>query len=234
MLRMKDACSGYGDLKVLFDVSLHVKPGQAVALVGSNGAGKTTLLQTISGIVPLTSGQVFFEDADISKMPAHQRANLGIAHVLQGRGIIHNVSIRDNLVLGTYNKRSRKLLNDLLPSVLDLFPALKGRLNLKAGVLSGGQQQMLAIARALMMDPKLLILDEPSLGLAPIVVDEVFAILQQVKARGTSMLVIEQNLVKALKLASVGYVMETGRIVMCGESAEILADANIRRAYLGI
>lgn len=234
MLKLEGVCAGYGDLKVLFSVDLHVEEGKTVALVGSNGAGKTTLLQAVSGIVPITDGKIIFNGKDITHMPAYQRADLGIAHVLQGRGIINQLTIRDNLVLGTFNKHSRKKMNDLMPGVLDLFPILKERLNLKAGTLSGGQQQMLAIARALMMDPKLLILDEPSLGLAPIIVDEVFAVLRKIEAQGTSMLIVEQNLVKALKLAKTGYVMETGQIVMNGESETILNDPQIRRAYLGV
>ena len=234
LLKLEKINAGYKDLKVLFDVDLEVEEGEVVALVGSNGAGKTTLLQTVSGTVPTTSGKIMWFDKDITKMPAYKRADLGMAHVLQGRGILGNMSILDNLVMGSYNKHSRNKKDELMPKVLDMFPALKGRLSTQAGTLSGGQQQMLAIARALMMDPVLLILDEPSLGLAPIVVDEVFDTLQQIKESGTSILIIEQNLVKALKLADRGYVMETGQIKMQGPSLEILEDPQVRTAYLGV
>ena len=234
MLKIEKINAGYGDLKVLFDVDLHVEKGETVALVGSNGAGKTTLLHVVSGTVPVTSGQVFWQEQDITTMPAHKRADLGIAHVLQGRGILNSLSVKDNLIMGTYNKHSRKKLNELLPKVLEMFPVLKNRYKSQAGMLSGGQQQMLAIGRALMMDPVLLVLDEPSLGLAPIVVDEVFETLSAIKQSGTSILIIEQNLVKALKLADRGYVMETGQIVMQGESEKLLDDPQVRQAYLGI
>lgn len=234
LLKLDKINAGYGDLKVLFDVSLDVNEGEAIALVGSNGAGKTTLLQAVSGIVPMTSGKVEWRGQDITAMPAYRRADLGIAHVLQGRGVLGSLSIKDNLIMGSYNKHSRKKKDELMPKVLDMFPVLSGRLGTSAGMLSGGQQQMLAIARALMMDPVLLILDEPSLGLAPIVVDEVFATLKKVKESGTSILIIEQNLVKALKLADRGYVMETGQIKIKGPSAEILSNPDVRSAYLGV
>jgi branched-chain amino acid transport system ATP-binding protein len=234
LLKLEKINAGYGDLKVLFDVDLHVNEGEAVALVGSNGAGKTTLLQTISGTVAATSGKISWYDQDITNMPAYKRANLGIGHVLQGRGILANMSILDNLIMGTYIKHSRNKRDELMPKILDMFPILKQRLKHQACTLSGGQQQMLAIARALMMDPILLILDEPSLGLAPVIVDEVFETLNKIKDEGKSILIIEQNLVKALQLATRGYVMETGQIKMEGPSKEILEDPKVRAAYLGI
>ena len=234
LLKLDKVNAGYKDLKVLFDIDLHVEKGEVVALVGSNGAGKTTLLETISGTVSATSGSIHWLDQDITNMPAYKRADLGIAHVLQGRGILGNMSIIENLIMGSYNKHSRAKKDEILPKALDMFPILKKRLNHQAGSLSGGQQQMLAIARALMMDPVLLILDEPSLGLAPIIVEEVFKTLEQIKADGTSILIIEQNLVKAFMLADRGYVMETGHINMKGPSKEILNDPRVRKAYLGI
>jgi branched-chain amino acid transport system ATP-binding protein len=234
MLSIRDLNAGYGDLKVLFDVNIEVGEGEVVALVGSNGAGKTTILQIISGIIPITSGKVEWYGKDLTKMPAYTRAELGIAHIPQGRGILTTLSIRDNLVMGTYTKRTKKKRNELINKVCDMFPILKERLDLPAGTLSGGQQQMLAIARALVMEPKLLILDEPSLGLAPIIVDEVFKMLSAQKASGVSILIIEQNLVKALELADRGYVMETGNIVLRGPSADLLKNPEIRKAYLGI
>ncbi len=234
MLEIKNLSCGYGELKVLFDLNLSVNENEVIALVGSNGAGKSTLLSAISGIIPITSGSVTWFGDDLTKMPAFKRAELGIAHIPQGRGILSTLSIKDNLMLGTYTKRTKKRREELLQRSIEVFPILGKRLNQQAGSLSGGQQQMLAIGRALMMDPKLLILDEPSLGLAPIIVDEVFHVLEEFKSQGVSMLIIEQNLVKALKLADMGYVLETGKIVLSGKSAELLVDPTVRTAYLGV
>jgi len=233
-LKIEKLNTGYDDLKVLFDIDLEVNEGELVALVGSNGAGKTTLLRVISGTIPVTSGSVKWFNEDLLKVPAYKRAEMGIAHIPQGRGILATLSVKDNLIMGTYTKRSKPRRAELLEKALATFPILKERFNLPAGTLSGGQQQMLAIGRAMMMEPKLLILDEPSLGLAPIVVDEVFRILSNFKQSGVSMLLIEQNLVKALSLADRGYVLETGRIAMQGLSNEILVDPAVRKAYLGV
>lgn len=234
MLKIENVSAGYDDLKVLFNMNLEVNEGEVVALVGSNGAGKTTLLRIISGIVPVTSGSVKWFDKDITKTPDFHRAEIGIAHILQGRGILATLSIQDNLMLGSYTKRTKAKRAELMEKVYKTFPILKERAKLPAATLSGGQQQMLAIGRAMMMDPKLLILDEPSLGLAPIVVDEIFKILTDLKKQGTSMLIIEQNLVKALQVADRGYVLETGKIVLQGPSHDLLVNPEVRRAYLGI
>ncbi len=234
MLKITNACTGYGDLKVLFDVNLEIGEGEVVALVGSNGAGKTTLLRIISGDVKLTSGSVSWFDTDLTKVPSFKRAEMGISHIPQGRGILTSLSVEDNLILGSYTKRTKPKRNELKEKVFETFPILKERRKLPAGTLSGGQQQMLAIGRAMMMEPQLLILDEPSLGLAPIVVDEVFDILNSLKKSGTAMLIIEQNLVKALTIADRGYVLETGHVVLSGESKEILKNPDVRKAYLGI
>ena len=234
MLDIQRLNAGYGDLKVLFDLDLSVNEGEVVALVGSNGAGKTTLLQIISGIVPVISGSMKWFGADLLKIPAYKRAEMGISHIPQGRGILTTLSIKDNLIMGSYTKRTKKKRDALIEHALDFFPILKERLNLPAGTLSGGQQQMLAIARAMIMEPKLLILDEPSLGLAPIIVDEVFEILAKLKAEGASILLIEQNLVKALNLADRGYVLETGHIVMDGKSEDLIGSPKIKKAYLGM
>ena len=234
MLKIEGLNTGYDDLKVLFDLSMAVNEGELVALVGSNGAGKTTLLRVISGTIPVASGSVTWFGEDLLKAPAHKRAEMGIAHIPQGRGILATLSVKDNLIMGTYTKRSKPRRAELLDRALETFPILKERLAHPAGTLSGGQQQMLAISRSMMMDPKLLILDEPSLGLAPIVVDEVFRILANFKLSGVSMLLIEQNVVKALSLADRCYVLETGRIVLQGPSNEILENPEVRRAYLGI
>ncbi|MDK2798476.1 MAG: branched-chain amino acid transport system ATP-binding protein [Clostridiales bacterium] len=234
MIKIKNVNAGYGDLKVLFDVSLEVNEGEVVTLVGSNGAGKTTLLRVISGLIPLTSGEVLWYDKDITKIPAYKRPELGIAHIPQGRGILGTLTVKENLLMGAYTKSARPKRNERIEYVFDLFPILRERANLMAGTLSGGQQQMLAIARALMMEPKLLILDEPSLGLAPIIVEEVFEIIQNIRTEGVSILLIEQNLLQALSVADRGYVFETGQIVIKGSSKELLDNPDIKKAYLGI
>ncbi|MDR3077194.1 MAG: ABC transporter ATP-binding protein [Planctomycetota bacterium] len=234
MLKIRGLCAGYSDLKVLFDVDLDVEEREVVALVGSNGAGKTTLLRAISGLIPITGGTLEWFGADLTKIPAHMRAGMGISQILQGRGILGTLTIQDNLFLGSYAKRTRKKRFQLIERVYATFPILEKRQHLLAGTLSGGQQQMLAIGRAMMMEPRLLILDEPSLGLAPIVVDEVFRIIRTFREAGASMLLIEQNLVKALQVADRGYVLETGKIQLHGPSRDLLVNPAVRKAYLGI
>ena len=234
MLKIEGACAGYGDLRVLFDVDLSIDEGEVVALVGANGAGKTTLLRIISGEVKPSQGTVTWFGEDLTRVPDYKRAEMGISHIPQGRGILSDLSVEDNLNLGSYTKRTKGKRNELKEKVFETFPILKERRKLAAGTLSGGQQQMLAIGRAMMMEPQLLILDEPSLGLAPIVVDEVFQILENLKKTGTAMLIIEQNLVKALTIADRGYVLETGHVTMSGDSKKILKDPQVRKAYLGV
>lgn len=234
MLKIENVSAGYGDLKVLYNVSLHVDAGEVVSLVGSNGAGKTTLLRVISGFVPVTAGSVTFDGKDILNSPKYERANLGIAHIPQGRGILGSLTVRENLVVGAYSKRASVNISKNLEDVFKLFPILKEREEQVAGSLSGGQQQMLAIGRALMMEPRMLMMDEPSLGLAPIVVEEMFAIISKVAKRGVPILIVEQNLVQALALAKRGYILETGKIVLEGRSDELMNDKTIRSAYLGI
>ena len=234
MLELTDINAGYGDLQVLYDVSLEVNEGECVALVGSNGAGKTTLLWIISGLLPVKSGQVKWFGEDMIKMPAHRRAELGIAHIPQGRGILGTLSVKDNLILGGFNKRVKTDRDKGIEETLEMFPRLKGRLNQVAGSLSGGEQQMLAIARALVMKPKLLMLDEPSLGLAPIVVEEVFETISRVRDEGMSILIIEQNLAAAMAIAQRGYVLENGRVSLSGTSEALLYNEDVKRAYLGI
>ncbi|MGE5553074.1 MAG: ABC transporter ATP-binding protein [Betaproteobacteria bacterium] len=234
MLEIKNLVCGYGDMTVLYDVSLTVGEGETVALVGSNGAGKTTLLRAISGLIPLKSGEIRFQGQDISRVPAHQLPDLGIAHVPQGRGILASLTVWENLVLGAHAPRAAKRRAENLDKMMELFPILGERRNQNAGTLSGGEQQMLALARALMLEPELMILDEPSLGLAPIVVETVFRIIKDISQRGVSILLIEQNLVEALKVAKRGYVLETGRITLTGPSEELLANPAVREAYLGL
>lgn len=234
MLKLNKICAGYGDLRVLFDIDLAVNENEVVALVGSNGAGKTSVLRTISGEIKPKSGSITWFDKDLATKQTYDRAGMGIAHIPQGRGVLGSLTIYDNLVLGSYTKRTKSQRSELIEKVFETFPILKEREKHLAGTLSGGQQQMLAIGRAMMMNPQLLILDEPSLGLAPIVVDEVFRILNRLKETGTSMLIIEQNLVKALQIADRGYVLETGKIMLAGESHKLLNNPDVRKAYLGI
>jgi branched-chain amino acid transport system ATP-binding protein len=234
MLELSKVCAGYGDLKVLFDIDMHIDQGEVVALVGSNGAGKTTVLRCVSGEIKRKSGGIKWFDKDLAAMPAYARAGMGISHIPQGRGVLGSLSVTDNLILGSYTKRTKPRREELMKKVFEVFPILKERRNLPAETLSGGQQQMLAIGRAMMMDPELLILDEPSLGLAPIVVDEVFRILRSLKEQGRSMFVIEQNLVKALQIADRGYVLETGQVILHDKSEALSNNPEVRKAYLGV
>lgn len=234
LLEIKELCAGYGDLQVLFNVSLSVNEGEVVSLVGSNGAGKTTLLRILSGLEPIKSGTITYNGQNLLGVESYEKANHGIAHIPQGRGILGSLSVRENLVMGAYPKAARAEMESNIQKSYGMFPILKERQNQLAGSLSGGEQQMLAIARALMISPKLLMLDEPSLGLAPIVVKEMFEIISRVAKQGVSILIVEQNLKQALSVADRGYVLETGRIVMEGKAAELLADEKIQAAYLGI
>ena len=234
MLEIKNISAGYGDLKVLFDVCVTVNSGECVALVGSNGVGKTTLLSVIGGHVKPTQGSILYNGVDLLQIEPHKRADLGIAHIPQGRGILGQMTVQDNLILGGYCKRCKKKRGENIEKAFVLFPKLKQRLKQIAGSLSGGEQQMLAIARALIMEPTLLMLDEPSLGLAPIVVEEVFHQIRAVRDSGVSVLIIEQNLMSALGVARRGYVMEQGHITLSGSSEELRNNQEIKKAYLGI
>ncbi len=234
MLKITNLCAGYGDLQVLYDVSLTVQDGQVVSLVGSNGAGKTTLLRILSGLNKTISGTVEFDGVDLLSVRPNKKIELGISHIPQGRGILGTLTVKENLIMGAYPKQYHHLVAEGIERAFSAFPILKERQNQMAGSLSGGEQQMLAIARALMINPKLLMLDEPSLGLAPIVVNEMFDIIRSVATTGVSILLVEQNLKQALGVASYGYVLETGRIVMEGEAQTLLNDPGIQAAYLGI
>lgn len=234
LLDIKNLCAGYGDLQVLFDVSLHVDKGEVVSLVGSNGAGKTTLLRILSGLEPIISGSITYNGSNLLDAKPYERASMGISHIPQGRGILGSLTVKENLVMGAYPKQARAGLDAHIERAYQMFPKLKERQNQMAGSLSGGEQQMLAIARALMVDPQLLMLDEPSLGLAPIVVEDMFRIISDVAKSGVSILIVEQNLMQALSVASRGYVLETGRIVMEGKGSELLENKDIQAAYLGI
>ena len=235
MLKIESLNAGYGDMQVLFDINLNVENGEVVSLVGSNGAGKTTLLRIISGFLPVKSGSISYLEKDLLKTKPQQRAELGISHIPQGRGILGTLTVKENLIMGAYPKKARKNANTEIENAYNRFPKLRERQNQMAGTLSGGEQQMLAIARALMIHPKLLMLDEPSLGLAPIVVENMFEIISAIsKEEGVSILIVEQNLVQALSVASRAYVLETGKLVMQGPARELLENKDIQKAYLGI
>lgn len=234
MLSIEHVSCGYGDMKVLYDVSMEIQDGEIVSLVGSNGAGKTTLLRVISGVVQVKEGTVIFDGTDLLHQKPSKRAELGIAHIPQGRGILNTLTVEENLFMGAYTKRAQPQMKRNMERAYDLFPILRERKNQQAGALSGGQQQMLAIARALIMEPKFLMLDEPSLGLAPIVVEEVFDVISRVASSGMSVLIVEQNLQQALSIANRGYVLETGHVALEGKAQDLLHDENVRKAYLGI
>jgi branched-chain amino acid transport system ATP-binding protein len=224
----------YGRVHALHAVSLNIEEGEIVSLIGSNGAGKTTTLRTISGLTPATRGKIRLRGRDITRLPANQIVGLGISHVPEGRRIFSRMTVRDNLFLGAYRRRDGDGIRRDQQHVLTLFPRVKERLDQIGGTLSGGEQQMLAIARGLMSRPKILLLDEPSLGLAPILVDQIFDIIRDINKEGTTILLIEQNATKALQVAHRGYVLETGRIVKEGTAKALRESPEVQRAYLGI
>ncbi|NLF28174.1 MAG: ABC transporter ATP-binding protein [Clostridiales bacterium] len=225
----------YGYVNALRGISLEVHQGEIVTLIGSNGAGKTTTLMSVSGLAPKSAGTVRFRDRDITRMPPNKIVHLGIAHVPEGRKIFPGISVRDNLRAGALGNRglTKKRVEELYEEVFELFPRLRERQKQAGGSLSGGEQQMLAIARGLMMDPELLMLDEPSLGLAPIVVEEIFSLLMRVHSLGKTILLIEQNASMALSIADRGYVLETGNIALEGAGKELLRNPEVQRVYLG-
>ena len=233
MLDIDDLRSRYGRIEVLHGASLNVSAGEIVTLVGSNGAGKTTLLRAISGVQPVSGGAILFNGQPIQTMPAHRRVTLGIAQVPEGRQVFAPLSIEDNLKLGAWTRTDAEIAADI-DGVYQTFPILGDKRSVAAGSLSGGQQQMLAMARALMARPKLMLLDEPSMGLAPLIVDQIFEIIAGLKRRGITVLLVEQNAYAALAIADRGYVMETGRIALHGTGRELLEDSKVRSAYLGV
>ena len=234
MLKIDKINAGYGDLHVLFDVSMELEQGEVVTLVGSNGAGKTTLLRLLSGLEKAVSGSVSYMGDDLLKHKPYERAALGIGHIPQGRGILGTLTVIENLRMGAYIKEAREKVDANIERAFSMYPILRERQNQLAGSLSGGQQQMLAIARSLMSDPKLLMLDEPSLGLAPIIVKEMFEIIADIARQGVTILLVEQNLMQALSVADRGYVLENGRVVLSGTSEELMNNDAVRAAYLGI
>ena len=233
MLAVTDLHSRYGRIEALHGVSLAVSPGEIVVLVGANGAGKTTLLRCISGVQPTSGGEVTFAERAITRMQPEARVRAGICQVPEGRQVFSPMSIEDNLRMGAHTRPVSEIEGSLA-EMYALFPVLKEKRALPAGTLSGGQQQMLALGRALMGKPKLLLLDEPSMGLAPLIVEEIFRIVRQLRDRGITILLVEQNARAALAIADRGYVMETGRIVLSGGGRELLSNAQVQKAYLGM
>ncbi|MBE3590809.1 MAG: ABC transporter ATP-binding protein [Firmicutes bacterium] len=234
LLEVRDLHTFYGSVEALKGVSLDVDEGEIVALIGSNGAGKTTTLRTISGLERARAGTVRFAGRDITRAPAHEIVALGLGHVPEGRRIFSGLTVEENLNLGGYLlRRQPALLKERRDEVYAIFPRLAERRHQLAGTLSGGEQQMLAIGRALMLQPKLLALDEPSMGLAPMLVRTIFGIIQEIRRRGTAVLLVEQNARQALRIADRGYVLETGRIVLSDDAAKLAADPRVRAAYLG-
>jgi branched-chain amino acid transport system ATP-binding protein len=234
MLEVKNICTGYGGIQVLWDVCLEVKDGELVALVGANGAGKSTLLKTISGLLHQSSGEIRFENKPIEKLPAHAVVARGLAMVPEGRRVFPYMTVRENLEMGAFTVKSAEQVEKNLERVFGLFPKLKERQRQLAGTFSGGEQQMLVIGRALMSEPRFLMLDEPSLGLQPTIVANVFESLKILHAQGVTMLLVEQNVRKSLEIAQRAYVLEHGRVALSGSSQSLLADEGVRRAYLGI
>jgi branched-chain amino acid transport system ATP-binding protein len=233
MLTLDNVNVFYGGIHALRNVSLTVNAGEVVTLIGSNGAGKSTTLRAITGLVPARTGRIRFEDRDITGVPAHQLVARGISMAPEGRGIFANLTVRENLEMGAYLVRNRTRVASDIERGITLFPRLRERIAQRAGTLSGGEQQMLAIARALMSRPKLLLLDEPSLGLAPIVCQTIFATVDAIKATGTTVLLVEQNANAALKHSDRGYVLETGEVVLEGDARAIATNPRVREAYLG-
>lgn len=233
MLEVNDLKVYYGMIQAIKGVSFHVNEGEVIALIGANGAGKTTILHTISGLLTPKEGTVTFEGKDIVKIPGHKIVSMGMAHVPEGRRVFAQLSVLQNLKMGAYTRKDKAEIDATLKTVFQRFPRLEERQNQLAGTLSGGEQQMLAMGRALMSHPKIILMDEPSMGLSPIFVNEIFDIIQEVSKSGTTVLLVEQNAKKALSIADRAYVLETGKIVLEGKASDLLNDDSIKKAYLG-
>jgi branched-chain amino acid transport system ATP-binding protein len=234
MLSLANVCAGYGTFQALFDVSLEVKAGETVAVIGPNGAGKTTLLRVISKLIDAAKGELLMEGRSLSQVPSHEVIDYGIAHVPENRRLFPKLSVEDNLKMGAFPAAARAHFAERIERVYALFPRMKERRKQAAGTLSGGEQQMCAIGRALMSGPKLLLLDEPSAGLAPVVVQSIFEVVRKMSAEGYTVLIVEQNNRQVLKVATRAYLLETGRIKLTGSSAELLESNEIKKAYLGL
>lgn len=233
MLEVKDLEVYYGVIQAIKGVSFHVEKGEVIALIGANGAGKTTILHTVTGLLSPKKGSVIFQGKDITKVPAHKIVSMGMAHVPEGRRVFAELSVYENLKMGAYTRTDKAEIEDSLKSVYKRFPRLEERKNQMAGTLSGGEQQMLAMGRALMSKPGIILMDEPSMGLSPILVNEIFDIIRSVSESGTTVLLVEQNAKKALSIADRAYVLETGNITLEGKAKDLLEDDSIKKAYLG-
>jgi len=234
MLKIEQLSAGYGDVQVLWDISIEIQKGEVVALIGSNGAGKSTLLWTLSGLLKPMSGRIIFDGESIGGTSPDRIVSLGLTQVPQGRRLFAGLTVKENLLQGAYGRNGSGDIADDLDFVLELFPRMKERLDQPAGSLSGGEQQMCAVGRGLMAQPKILLVDELSLGLAPIVVEAIYKAIAQVRARGMTVLIVEQDVQIALEQADRGYVLDVGHLIMSGTSADLLADARVKEAYLGI
>ena len=233
MLEVKDLQVYYGMIQAIKGISFEVNQGEVIALIGANGAGKTTILHTVTGLLAPKAGSIMFEGQDITKVPAHKIVSMGMAHVPEGRRVFAQLSVYDNLKMGAYTRKDKNEIEESLEMVYKRFPRLEERKNQMSGTLSGGEQQMLAMGRALMSKPKIILMDEPSMGLSPIFVNEIFDIIQEVSASGTTVLLVEQNAKKALSIADRAYVLETGTIALAGDAKVLMNDDSIKKAYLG-
>lgn len=233
LLEVKDLEVHYGVIKALKGISFEVNEGEIIALIGANGAGKTTTLQTVSGILPISSGKIFFNGEEITKIPAHKLVKLGISQVPEGRRVFSQMTVLENLKMGAYIRKDKAAIEEDIRNIYKRFPRLEERKNQLAGTLSGGEQQMLAMGRALMSKPKILLLDEPSMGLSPLLVTEIFKIIKDINDAGTTVLLVEQNAKKALSIADRAYVLETGDIALSGKASDLINDDTIKKAYLG-
>ena len=233
LLKVEDLHVSYGMIPAINGISFEVNKGEVIALIGANGAGKTTILHTITGLISPESGKVYLEDRDITKVPGHKIVTLGMAHVPEGRRVFANLTVLQNLKMGAYTRKDKSEIAETLQMVYSRFPRLEERKNQLAGTLSGGEQQMLAMGRALMSHPQIILMDEPSMGLSPIFVNEIFSIIEEVSKSGTTVLLVEQNAKKALSIADRAYVLETGKIVLEGKASELLTNDSIKKAYLG-
>lgn len=233
MLQVTDLKVNYGVIQAIKGVSFEVNEGEVIALIGANGAGKTTILHTVTGLIAPKYGKIEFEGKDITKMPAHKIVTLGMAHVPEGRRVFADLSVYENLLMGAFTRKDKDEISQTLEMVYKRFPRLKERKNQVAGTLSGGEQQMLAMGRALMSHPKIILMDEPSMGLSPLFVNEIFDIIKEVSASGTTVLLVEQNAKKALSIADRAYVLETGKIVLDAAADVLMNDPSIKKAYLG-
>lgn len=233
MLEVKDLKVSYGMIQAIKGISFHVDQGEVIALIGANGAGKTTTLHTMTGLCQAESGSILFEGKELTKVPPHKIVTLGMAHVPEGRRVFSDLSVYENLKMGAYAVKDKKKIEETLERVYERFPRLKERKNQLAGTLSGGEQQMLAMGRALMSQPKIILMDEPSMGLSPILVNDIFDIIREVSKSGTTVLLVEQNARKALAIADRAYVLETGKIVLEGKAEDLLNNDSIKSAYLG-